>query len=35
MVKDQISATAMGAIRVKGKEEEVGVYEVMKLVEAT
>jgi adenylate cyclase len=30
MVKGQIQAKAMGAIRVKGKEEEVGVY----LVEA-
>jgi class 3 adenylate cyclase len=34
MVKGQIPAKAMGAIRVKGKEEEVGVYEVMALVEA-
>ena len=31
MVKDRIDAKAMGAVRVKGKEEEVGVYEVMSL----
>jgi adenylate cyclase len=34
MVKDRIDAKAMGAVRVKGKEEEVGVYEVMSLVGA-
>ncbi|MGH7335058.1 MAG: adenylate/guanylate cyclase domain-containing protein [Candidatus Rokuibacteriota bacterium] len=34
MVKDRIDAKAMGAVRVKGKEEEVGVYEVMRLTGA-
>jgi adenylate cyclase len=34
MVKDRIDAKAMGAVRVKGKEEEVGVYEVMSLAGA-
>ena len=34
MVEDRVQAKAMGAIRVKGKEEEVEVYEVMGLAGA-
>jgi hypothetical protein len=33
MIDDRIEVKAMGAIRVKGKEEEVEVYEVMALVQ--